>query len=313
MTANAEGNERSVGVEIEFGGLGAEPTAKLVQDVFGGTLKKRNPNSYEVNGTELGDFLVRLDTRFVHYNEDERQSGDILDDIKTELIDLFGAAASTVVPFEIEAPPVKISELSEIERLVCRVRNAGARGTEASAFLAFWLHLNPETPRTDARTITAILKAYAMASPWLWREIDPHTTRRLLNFAEPFPDAYVRLLAQEDYWPDTNGLIDDYLRFNPTRNRDLDMLPLLAHLDEDRVRAKLPDEKINPRPTFHYRLPNTELDTASWGLSTEWNRWVTVERLAFDQDRLASVCRAYLQHQGDRDAWAARAEELEVA
>jgi len=95
-----------------------------------------------------------------------------------------------------------------------------------------------------------------MASPWLWRAIDPDTTRRLLNFAEPFPDEYVRLLAGESYWPDESALIDDYVRLNPTRNRDLDMLPLLAFLDEDRVRSKLPDEKINPRPTFHYRLPD---------------------------------------------------------
>jgi hypothetical protein len=33
--------------------------------------------------------------------------------------------------------------------------------------------------------------------------------------------------------PDLDTLIDDYLEYNPTRNRALDFLPLFLHLDED--------------------------------------------------------------------------------
>jgi hypothetical protein len=307
---NADDEERSVGVEIEFGGLGAEPASLLVQKVFGGILLKHNPNAFDVEGTALGDFTVRLDTRFVGYDEN---AGGFFEEVKVELGNLFGAAASLVVPFEIEAPPVTLHQLPEIERLMDELRDAGASGTGASPFFAFGLHLNPETPRLDARTITAIVKAYAMASPWLWRAIDPDTTRRLLNFAEPFPDEYVRLLAGDGYWPDESALIDDYVRLNPTRNRDLDMLPLLAFLDEDRVRSKLPDEKINPRPTFHYRLPDMRLGDPDWSLAKEWNRWVAVERLAADGARLAATCRAYLAHEGGREDWAVRTEGLEVA
>jgi Putative amidoligase enzyme len=309
MTTNADGDERTVGVEIEFGDLEAEPAAKLVQAALGGRLVKHNPNSFDVEGTSLGDFTVILDTRFAQY---EDKSDDLLDALRAEVGGLLGAAASLVVPFEIEAPPVAISRLPEIDKLMTSLREAGASGTKASPFFAFGLHLNPETPRLDARTITAIVKAYAMASPRLWRDIDPDMTRRLLSFAEPFPDDYVRLLAAEDYWPDVPGLIDDYLDLNPTRDRDLDMLPLLAFLDEDRVREKLPDEKINARPTFHYRLPDMRLGDPDWGLATEWNRWVEVERLAADEARLSAICRAYLDHDGDREDWAARTEGFEV-
>jgi hypothetical protein len=108
-------------------------------------------------------------------------------------------------------------------------------------------------------------------------------------------------------------LIDDYIALNPTRNRNLDMLPLFALLDEDRVRSKLPEEKINARPTFHYRLPDMSLKDKDWGLATEWNRWVAVEWLAADQQRLASLSRAYLDHKGSREAWGARIKDLEVA
>src|SRR4051812_26730082 len=86
------------------------------------------------------------------------------------------------------------------------------------------------------RPIVAVLKAYALLSPWLWRTINPDPTRRVLGFAEPFPQHYVQRLAGEDYWPGVPELIDHYIEANPTRNRDLDLLPLLAFLAEDRVR-----------------------------------------------------------------------------
>lgn len=307
---NTEGQERTVGVEIEFGSLGAESAARIVQAAFGGSLVKHNPNSFDVTDTRLGDFTVKLDTRLAGYDE---KKGGFLEEVKAELANLFGAAASLVVPFEIEAPPVTLQQLPEIERLLEMLRAEGASGTGASPFFAFGLHLNPETPGLDVRTITAILKAYAMASPWLWRVIDPDATRRLLNFAEPFPEEYLWLLADESYWPEMSQLIDDYLTLNPTRNRDLDMLPLFAFIDEPRVREKLPDEKINPRPTFHYRLPDMQLGDPDWGLATEWNRWVAVERLAADEGRLAAICRAYREDPDGHESWAARIERLAVA
>jgi hypothetical protein len=307
---NADGKVRTVGVEIEFGSLGAESAAGLVQSLFGGTIVKHNPNAFDVERSDLGDFTIQLDTRFADYDE---TSDGFLDEVKAELANLFGAAASLVVPLEIEAPPVTLHQLPKIESLLSGLRAAGASGTEASPFFAFGLQLNPESPRLDARTITAIVKGYGVASPWFWRAIDPDPTRRLLSFAEPYPDDYVRLLARDDYWPDMATLIDDYIAFNPTRNRDLDLLPLLAFIDEAEVRRQLPDEKINPRPTFHYRLPDMQLGDPDWGLASEWNRWVWVERLAEDGERLAALCRDYLDHRGDRDEWATHLADLDRA
>lgn len=307
---NADGKERCVGVEIEFGSIDAERAARLVQSLFGGTLEKHNPNAFDVKDTAFGDFEVKLDTRLASY--DDKPSG-LLHDIKAELGNLLGAAASLVVPLEIVTPPIGVSALQHIETLLSRLRRLGASGTEDSVLFAFGLHLNPEAPRLDAPTITAILKAYALASPWLWRAIDPDSTRRFLRFADPFPEDYVKLIVDDSYWPDMPQLIDDYLASNPTRNRDLDMLPLFALLDESRVCAKLPDEKINRRPTFHYRLPDMDLHDSNWGLATEWNRWVAVERLAADEERLVRLGRAFRSGVKSRDDWAARSAEFGFA
>ena len=89
------------------------------------------------------------------------------------------------------------------------------------------------------------------------------------------------------------AFIDDYLAANPTRNRDLDLLPLLHYFDETRVRAVLPNEKINGRPTFHYRLPDARVSDPGWSIAPDWNRWVCVERLAADRERLDAVGAAY--------------------
>jgi hypothetical protein len=88
-------------------------------------------------------------------------------------------------------------------------------------------------------------------------------------------------------------LIDDYLDASPSRNRELDMLPLFAHLDHDRVRARLPYEKISARPTFHYRLPDSRVDDPAWTIAADWNRWVEVERLACDPARLVRLAAAH--------------------
>jgi len=93
-----------------------------------------------------------------------------------------------------------------------------------------------------------------------------------------------------DYQPDLDALIDDFLHFTPTRNRPLDMLPLFAWLDEDKVmQAPVEKDLIKARPALHYRLPNCLIDEPDWSLSVPWNDWIEVERLAADSDALASA------------------------
>ena len=139
-------------------------------------------------------------------------------------------------------------------------------------------------------------------------------TRRATSWASPIPSpAYIRKLAAPDYWPDIPTFIDDYLAANPTRNRDLDLLPLLLHFDADRVRAVLPNEKINGRPTFHYRLPDARVSDPGWSIAPDWNRWVAVERLAADRERLDAVGLSYLAFEGAEKSWADVVERIALA
>ncbi|NNC55402.1 MAG: hypothetical protein HKO07_06755, partial [Pseudomonadales bacterium] len=98
-----------------------------------------------------------------------------------------------------------------------------------------------------------------------------------------------------DYKPGVEQLIDDYLTHNPTRNRSLDMLPLFAHLDEQRVRNTIDDDRIKARPTFHYRLPNCDIDSPDWNIDLSWSLWLQVEKLAFDAPRLKKYCSLYTE------------------
>ena len=91
-------------------------------------------------------------------------------------------------------------------------------------------------------------------------------------------------------------LIDDYLTHNPTRNRALDMLPLFRHIDEQRVINVVDDDRIKARPTFHYRLPNCQIDEPDWGLIRAWRDWLQVEALAADATRLDAVMQAWRKH-----------------
>ncbi len=74
------------------------------------------------------------------------------------------------------------------------------------------------------------------------------------------------------------------------------MLPLFAHIDEDRVRAAVNDDRIKSRPTLHYRLPNCQIDEPEWGLIRPWRDWLQIDALASDPPRLDAVCRGYRKY-----------------
>ena len=111
-------------------------------------------------------------------------------------------------------------------------------------------------------------------------QVQPDGLRKVLGWAEPHGPEYLSLLERPDYSPDQAQLITDYIQANPGRNYDLDMLPLFTHLDEDLVTRHLGEQSSTPRPTFHYRLPNSLVDQPGWTLADDWNRWVEVEQLA---------------------------------
>jgi hypothetical protein len=306
VLTNAEGRMRSVGVEMEFTGPTAEATAHAVVAALGGTVAEEDPHAYRISGTAIGDISVELDSRLLHPEKRDTLLGQVLPKIAA----WFGSAASYVVPCELVTGPIPIDRLHEADRLIEILRKVGAKGTQDGALYAFGLHLNPEVPRRDAKTIAAHLKSFVLLNGWLRRQVAPDPTRHFLGFADPFPKDYVRRLADPGYWPALPTLIDDYLAANPTRNRDLDCLPVLLHLDRERVRAALPDEKINPRPTFHYRLPDARVSDPGWSIAPDWNRWVAVERLAADRALLDDVGRSYLAFQGEEKSWADLVERV---
>lgn len=282
------GQPRRIGVELEFAGLTAPETAEHVRDLFGGRVETVSDFQVHVRETELGDFLVELDLRYLH-------GGDPDDPIRKVL----GEMAATVVPMEIACPPVEIGDGPRLDLLRRRLSEAGALGTHSNPLYALGMQLNPELARLDVGHVLAMLRSFLLLRDWLRAEIGVDPSRRLLFFAAGFPPAYCELVLDRGYAPSMPTLIDDYLRLNPTRNRELDLLPLFRHLDEDRVMAALPKEKINARPTFHYRLPNALIDDPGWSIAEEWNRWVMVERLAERPDRIDEFAALWRQ---ERDA-----------
>jgi hypothetical protein len=286
LRKTAAGRLRTVGVEVEFGVLSARQGATALAEGLGGSILEEDAHALIVRGTALGDLMVEIDTRYAH---PQRHPGTRWGWLGKGGAARLGAASRYFVPQELVTPPMPLDRLALVDRAVEVLRLAGARETGPAAF---GLHFNPEPPRLDAETITAILKAFLLLNDWLRRESRPRRLHRL-GFGGNFSPAYIQRAVAADYWPDLDELMDDYLTANPTRNRDLDLLPLFLHFDERRVRARLPDEKIGKRAVLHYRLPTARVSRPDWGIAADWNRWVAVERLAADRPRLERLADAY--------------------
>lgn len=290
--AAAGGEHRRVGVEVEFAALTARDGARVVRDLFGGTIREEDPHRFHVEGTEFGTFVSELDTQYAHRphgSEETAGADDVLAALRVELRRLFGDVSSVVMPCEIVCPPIPWPDLVHLDRMAGALNAAGATGTRASPFYAFGVQLNVEIAEAEPAWLAAILRAYLLASPWLRAAMSIDLTRRAVSFADPFPAGYAARVLAEDYAPDLPRLIDDYLDHNATRNRELDLLPLFAHLDPARLRPRIDDPRVKARPTFHYRLPDANLDRPDWSICLEWNRWVVVERLAADPALLAHM------------------------
>ncbi|MGK5092366.1 amidoligase family protein [Deltaproteobacteria bacterium TL4] len=219
--------------------------------------------------------------------------GDI--SIKSTVEEFLARVASTVVPYEITTPPFPIDKLAEMEKLRKVMQENSALGTTASIIYAFGLHINPEVPSMKAESLLRHIRAFILLYEWIFEESEVAISRRLSPYIDEFPKAYCRWVLEPSYNPTMDELIDDYLKHNPTRNRPLDMLPVFTLINKKKIRRQLKDEKINPRPTFHFRLPNCLVDIASWTIAQEWNHWVQVERLAADPRAIQILSKKYLK------------------
>jgi hypothetical protein len=296
----AAGHERRVGIELEMHGLDLDQLALVAARKL--DLRVETVGRYErrLCGDTAGDWEVELDFALLkRMGREERKADSLLQEIGETAETLLALGAEPLVPVELVSPPLPLHRLPEIESLIEHLREAGALGTSSRLRYAFGMQFNPEVPDTDADTLRYYLQAFLCLHDWLDERAEINFTRRLTSYIDAFPRHYVLKVLASTYKPDIGELIRDYVTDNPTRNRALDLLPLFAWLDEELVARYVQDERVKPRPTFHYRLPNCEIDQPGWGLKQAWHDWLEVERLAGDRDRLAACCQAYQSHLTD--------------
>lgn len=316
----AAGEPRRAGFEFEFAGLEPRQACEAVVAVMGGEVREDNPFRYTVRATSHGDARVEMDAavlterRYLQALErlGVRLEPGLSDGLETALLKL----SKTLVPCEVVLPPIALGELDVLEALREELRRRRAKGTRASPAYAFGMHINVEPPDLGAETLTAYLRAFALLHDHVraLSEVDP--TRSVSPYIDKYPGEYMRLVANPSYRPaSVRDLAADYLAHNPTRNRPLDMLPVLAHLEPGFVAqgvAKGERGLVKARPALHYRLPNCRIDEAAWSVEAEWDNWLLVERLAADPALMAAMGRDYLDRPGFPggilgEAWAERA------
>lgn len=323
VRTNADGHERRVGLELEFTGIPLDRTARIVADIFGGEVEKIHGFRYKVRGTRIGDFNVELDAqvlkKMARRDYLEKLGIDAGDpDLTGPLDDMeyrIGKLAQKVVPAEIGMPPVAMSRLRELEPLRKALQEEKAAGSEASWMYAFGMHINTEVPDLKVQTLLRYLRAFLLLYDWLLKEHDVDLSRRISPFIDPFPHRFTEKMLNTRYDPVLSQFISDYLEDNATRNRPFDLVPVLALLDEERVLPAVQEEKNQPRPTFHYRLPNSNVDDPEWRFLDEWERWLWIEKLANNEELIKKMSRLYLQHRRFRllsagDEWIERVDEL---
>lgn len=289
---DSKGSERTVGLEMEFAGLDTAGALAAVQESLGGVIEQATPTQGVVRGTAYGDFSVELDSTVFK----ERAYVDALKEMGLEFDEqsVLGKAEEIVlrvvgefVPLEVVAPPVPWSRLGELDVLWSRLRTLGARGTHASWRYGFGLHINAQVVELSADSVLAQLKSFLLLEPWLVEAGRTDLSRRVGPFIRPFPKEYRSLVLDAEYWPGWDRFVGDYLTYSPTRDRPLDLLPIFATVDLEGIKRQVEQPHlVRARPTFHYRLPNCDIDDVAWSPAHEWNRWVFVERLAADRATL---------------------------
>ena len=289
VTMTDDGNPRMVGFELEFSGITLDDTAKVVERVLGGSSHVRSAVEQVVRVDGLGDFRIELDWDFLKRKAAEDAPFEEIG----HLMEKLSQAAAILVPVEVVCPPIPVTDLDALNPIVAALREAGAIGTEESLIAAYGVHINPEIPSLDAATLHSYLKAFALLQWWLVDIHEVDTTRKISPYIDLYPETYLNQVISKPK-ASMDEIFADYLEHNASRNRALDLLPLLAEIDEDRVRAKVDDPKIKPRPTFHYRMPNCHIERPDWSLAAAWNTWCVLERLCRRREDLEALSRKFL-------------------
>ncbi len=305
ITHDADGNIRRAGFEFEFGNLPITETSEALQGALGGELEAISPFEAIIHDSRVGRLKVERDAdllksrRYIKWLNNiglEVMPGSIVHELESNI----DHASRTLVPCEVVTDPIPLDRLDLLDTLVETLTQLGAEGTQDSLIYAFGLHINASLPAQDADTVLRYIQSFLLLNAWLVNQADTDRTRRYLTrYIDPFPQEYRELALDNEYRPDISTLVEDYMRFNPTRNRGLDMLPILSGMDDDAVRSGLNAEErhlVKARPAFHYRLPDCKVNEPGWTAAAPWNRWVYIEVLAEDRALLAELIDAWRQH-----------------
>ena len=292
------GNPRKAGFEFEFGNLPILEAAQELRKTLGGELEVKTPFEAVLHDSQLGRLKIERDAdilKSVRYRRwlqslgVEFTPGTLAHEIEANI----DSASKTLVPCEVVTDPIPFDQLALLDKLIRTLSAMGAEGTQDSLIYAFGLHINASIPDRSAKTLTRYLQAFLLLHSWIIESSQIDITRRFLTkYIDPFPNDYMELLLRPDYAPSTDTLIKDYLAHNPTRNRALDMLPILCELDEAQVLNAVNDDErnlIKGRPAFHYRLPDCKVNVPGWSAAQPWNQWVYVETVACDPPLLKEL------------------------
>lgn len=277
-----DGRARRVGVEIEFTGLSERAAALCLSQVLGGTVEEEDAHAFLLRGSRLGDLGVELDIRHVHPHRPDHPLPWLRPHARW-----LGVALRPFVPRELVTGPLDPRALPELDAVIAPLRQAGAGGRGASALGSLGLHFNIVPATLEAATVLAVLRAFLLLEARLRTQCLTSPAARW-HAPPPYPAVYTARVLSPDYRPDLRELCDDYVRSNPTRHRALDLLPLFLHLFPERVVPRI-SGKAKPRAVLHYRLPVAHVGAPGWSLAPDWNRWVEVEQLAADPERLAAA------------------------
>lgn len=280
---------RKVGVEIEFAGLTEEAAAALIIDTLGGELRSERSFHATVSGSALGDLAIDLDTRFAK-------------DPVGPMVEAGLDISRGVIPVEIVTEPLSQADLPRLEELRRNLKAAGALGSRSGLLRGFGVHLNVQVADHGERDATPVTRAFALIEDWL-READPmDNSRRIMPFVDPYDTEFVDRLAG-GRGMSRDDLFGLYLSQSVTRNRGLDLLPLIAAVAPDHLsRIAASEGAVSGRPAWHYRLPDCRIDEDDWSLAYEWNRWVLVERIAADAELLDRLAALWLERREDLTA-----------
>lgn len=291
-TVKPNGEPRHVGIEIEMQGIPVDKLVLLVQEALGGSVRELSRSEYEVDVPHQGSYRIEVDYALLkEMAKDEAEADSDSSVPKTLVIDALDAVSALLVPCEIVSPPLAMETIAEpMDAIVSAVRDAGANGTRKSMMYAFGVHLNVEPTDMQASTILSYIQAFVCLFDWIVYAGEVDLSRRVTPYINPFPADYHALILAPDYQPEFDKLIADYLQHNPTRNRALDMLPLLSTVDKQTIMETVNDNRVNARPAFHYRLANSCVDETGWSIAEPWGRWLKIEQLAADKEMLQTLC-----------------------